>query len=185
MGPDQDADRPAALLTQAQRDYLRGGKSYRPSVERDVRRRIRERIQAGVADVSLLVDEFDGFRDDLEQAGEEITETSDLVALAVLIEHITPDYGTGVAGADDPDERELTITVGVSNAFQALGISYEKIDATIKEGDPLRDLAEGDLATLPESTLNQLLTAGVVTQTEFAEAVLEREAREASTSDEE
>lgn len=57
MGDDEE---PAALLTQAQRAYLRGEKDYRPSVERQVKTRIRRRVQTALeTDFALLADEFD------------------------------------------------------------------------------------------------------------------------------
>ncbi len=47
-------DKPTAVLTNAQREYLQGEKEYRPSVERQVQRRIRERIEQGIADFTTL-----------------------------------------------------------------------------------------------------------------------------------
>ena len=55
-----NGDEQAALLTQAQRSYLRGEKEYRPSVERQVKLRIRNRVRAAlVTDLPLLADVFD------------------------------------------------------------------------------------------------------------------------------
>ena len=52
-------DKPTAILTNAQREYLKGEKDYRPSVERQVKRRIRERIEQGMADFTTLFCELD------------------------------------------------------------------------------------------------------------------------------
>lgn len=52
-------DRPAALLTQAQREYLRGEKDYRPAAERGVRSRIRERARGALFDLQLLFESLD------------------------------------------------------------------------------------------------------------------------------
>jgi hypothetical protein len=53
---DPSEERPAALLTKAQREYLRGEKDYAPSTERDIRSRIRDRVRDGLADLELLVE---------------------------------------------------------------------------------------------------------------------------------
>lgn len=60
----------AALLTKAQRAYLRGEKDYRPSVEREVRSRIRKRVYASFFDLALLAynlpdEDYDRIMDDL------------------------------------------------------------------------------------------------------------------------
>jgi len=52
-------ENPTAILTNAQREYLNGEKDYRPSVERQVQRRIRERIEQGLADFTTLFDKLD------------------------------------------------------------------------------------------------------------------------------
>lgn len=52
-------DKPAAILTNAQREYLNGEKDYSPSVERQVKRRIRERIEQGMVDFTTLFCELD------------------------------------------------------------------------------------------------------------------------------
>ncbi|WP_139173666.1 hypothetical protein [Natrialba sp. SSL1] len=55
-----DLDRPAALLTDAQREYLRGEKEFkRPVHERNLRSRIRERLVAATHDLTLLYNELD------------------------------------------------------------------------------------------------------------------------------
>jgi hypothetical protein len=52
-------DKPTAILTNAQRKYLQGEKEYRPSVERQVQRRIRERIEQGIADFTTIFHKLD------------------------------------------------------------------------------------------------------------------------------
>jgi len=52
-------DKPAAVLTTAQREYLQGKKEYRPSVERQVRQRIRDRVEQGTADFTTLFGALD------------------------------------------------------------------------------------------------------------------------------
>jgi len=52
-------DKPTAILTNAQRQYLKGEKDYRPSVERQVKRRIRNRMEQGVADFTTLFSELE------------------------------------------------------------------------------------------------------------------------------
>jgi hypothetical protein len=54
----EDTDRPAALLTNAQRAYLRGEREYSSSAERDVKQRIRDRVTESIKDFSLLFEHW-------------------------------------------------------------------------------------------------------------------------------
>lgn len=51
--------KPTAILTNAQREYLKGNKDYRPSVEQVTKRRIRERIEVGLSDFTTLFCELE------------------------------------------------------------------------------------------------------------------------------
>lgn len=54
------SDRPAALLTESQREYIRGEREIdNASHERSLRSRIRERVHAGILDFSLLFKRWD------------------------------------------------------------------------------------------------------------------------------
>ena len=53
-------DRPRGLLSDADRAYLTGDRTYdSPSSEREVRRRIRERVRNGIVDFALLFEHLD------------------------------------------------------------------------------------------------------------------------------
>lgn len=166
-----DDDRPAALLTKAQRAYIQGERDYRPSAEREVKKRIRSRIRASLADIELINRELE--LDELEKAVENGGNPSDLVAFAVVIEEIAPDYGTGVQGAEPSPEPETMLQVGVMDALRLLGQSWEEIMITIDRGDPLEELAEKDPSTLTGDELDQLLAADLLSREEYALAILE------------
>jgi len=173
MVDDNSSDRPSALLTKAQRAYLRGERpDYSPSAERDVKRRIRDRIRASAADASLIIEEVEP--DEIEKAAEEAaTNASALVALAVLIEELSPNYGTGVEGADD-NPLETTVSAGIQNGFRKLGHSWRGIDVTVKRGDPLDELAERELSTLSLNELDQIFMAGRITREEYSQENIRR-----------
>lgn len=57
MASDGSSDPPASMLTNAQRDWIRGEKEYRPSAERELRGRIRDRFAAAITvDMPLMAD---------------------------------------------------------------------------------------------------------------------------------
>lgn len=173
-----DDERPAALLTKAQREYLRGERpDYSPSTEREVRQRIRERIGASVDDISLLVERLD--LEELKKAiGDESHQWGDLVALVVLADEVLPD--TKPRGAEGDPFPELSIENGIGAALRRLGQSWETIDVTIERGGPLDDLAQKDLAELSESELEQLRLAHKITRDEYTDELIRR--REESMS---
>lgn len=61
-----DNDEPAALLTNTQRDYLKGEKSVTPSYERNLRDNIHDRIEATMGDFVTLFCELD--QEDVQEA---------------------------------------------------------------------------------------------------------------------
>lgn len=54
-----DNDPPAAILTNAQREYIQGKKDYRPSTAEKTDRRIQKRIEYGLFDLRLLFEYLD------------------------------------------------------------------------------------------------------------------------------
>lgn len=175
-----DDERPAALLTKAQREYLRGERpDYSSSTEREVKQRIRERIGSSVDDISLLVERLD--LEELKKAiGGESHKWGDLVALVVLADEVLSD--TEPRGAEGDPFPELSIENGIGAALRRLGQSWETIDVTIERGGPLDDLAQKDLTELSESELDQLRMAHKITREEYADEVIRR--REKSMSPE-
>lgn len=61
-----DSDKPAALLTNTQRDYLTGKSSVSDSYERNLRDDIHDRIEATIGDFATLFHELD--QDDVREA---------------------------------------------------------------------------------------------------------------------
>lgn len=170
-----DSDRPSALLTPAQRQFLDedyGGENS--AHDRAMLSRIRKRIRASIPDISLIVDTFDKaefkktFEDDVPIA-------SDLVALAVLAEEHSPEYGTGVSGREPPDEPEATIVAGTRKAFEKLGMGLETIEVIIEAGKPLDELAGEELANLSDDELGQLFSSGRITRKQMSDALLEKD----------
>jgi len=147
MGDDPEA----AVLTQAQRAYLRGEKDYVPSTARQVRNRIRQRVETSLAvDLPLLVDEFDPEYLVENSTADWSTGLREIVAFAVL-----------VAQADglDPDEvvqqgRKQAKTKRAEIVFQELKERFN---------DNPRDLTV--------SELSRLLNAGEISREEYTEVV--------------
>lgn len=146
------ADDPeAAVLTQAQRAYLRGEKDYVPSTARQVRNRIRRRVETSLAvDLPLLVDEFEPEYLVDNSSADWSTGLREIVAFAVL-----------VAQADglDPDEvvqqgRKQGKTKRAEIVFQELKERFNDNpqDLTVRE-------------------LSRLLNAGEISQEEYTEVV--------------
>lgn len=176
-----DEDRPAALLTEAQRAYLRGEKEYRPSVESKVRQRIRERINASIDDISLLVEQLPP--EELEKAVEEATKDGahtwgDLVSLVVLCDEFLWGYGTGVQGEAEygvpPRGLEFEIEDGIAKGLRKLGHSWRSIDVAIEPGGPLDELIQKGLEELSEAELQQLWGANKITQEELRAELVRR-----------
>lgn len=167
-------ERPAALLTKAQRAYLRGERTdYSPSAERDVRQRIRTRLRASVSDISLIIKEMElkEIKKAVERDG---SDWSNLVALVVVANEYLPEYGTGVQGSDPPQEPESTIRSGITTGLHRLGYTWKEVVVKIDRGDPLEELAEKDLADLSLDEIDHLLTAGLITREERAKEELRR-----------
>ncbi|GGN27021.1 hypothetical protein [Halarchaeum nitratireducens] len=175
-------DRPAALLTNAQRAYLRGEKDYRPSVERDVKKRIRNRLHAGVLDLSLAFQQLS-----LEEIDTALSESPDfdkgdtlevppaffdVIGLIYLV-----DRRQELNGPHEGWFMETKVETGIERAFGKIGVSYSMIDVEIdiERGQDLENLAEEEtLADLPINTLKQMLFADVIDEEEFAKATLEK-----------
>lgn len=184
--------RKTAVLTKTQREYLRGERE--PAQEGTMRTRIRDRLRAGLQDISLLLhsDRFDSNDiraavddEDLNPEGiEELMSVGrdshaiNLVTLAVLVEKFTPEYEASTIGQDPSEEPESTLGIGVREAFHELGESLASIDITIERGPPFQKLLEMDRSELSDAQLLQLHTVGYLSQKEYATAVNRRRAAE-------
>lgn len=184
VGGSERPQQPAAVLTQAQREYLRG-KDISEDAARAYRGRIRERLQASIFDYSLIMRELS--LDDLDEAFTEPVELEpgvappianalpDIIALLYLVnrERETVDN----ENTHDGWVMEDKVETGIKNALVRLGVSYESVNAdiTVERGDSLETLAEGELASLPREKLLPLLMAGEIDSDEFAQAIAEQQ----------
>lgn len=111
MAPNSDSEREqASILTNAQREYLRGEREVTDSAEREYRTRIRRRVTAGVHDLRLLLEKLE--RRDLKRALEG-TPTDE--AIAFLIRRSIPSLA-------DPEERKASDT----DAIQFIAHVFER-----------------------------------------------------------
>lgn len=185
-----EKERPAALLTEAQRDYLRGEKDYAPSAERDIRSRIRERVQASMFDLALVANNLP--LDDLDKAlsepdwfepepGSMLPLGSCMPRLATLLYLYNRDRETQAEGQPDGWATANAVKGGIEAALTRMSVSYESVDVSIEvdRGDDLETLADrDDLSTLSRDQLTQLLRAGLITGDEHAEAWVKKTEQE-------
>lgn len=179
-----DRDRPAALLTDSQRAYLRGEKDYRPSVERDVKRRIRNRIQAATEDLALLLD-----RSDWEEVEKALDETDITNGLAFLLANLVPppdvpgEVGEQKPGqyATDGDRIQFLSHVlegALGDACDARGHTRDydiSIEIEPKERDPrsavefVQQLRDGEITM---DRVEELYDEGRISRDTFATVVV-------------
>lgn len=173
-------DRPSALLTDRQRKYLCDELDISQSGERAARRRIRERLQASVFDMSLIMRELSlddvdkAFTDpDPEAPRASISDTlPDLIALLYLAdrESETIDNESTHDGWRMEDKVETGIKRALTHRLEAK-VESVTADIIVERGDSLESLAEGDLAALSTDELTQLVMAGQIDSDEFAQAI--------------
>lgn len=186
--------RKTAVWTKGQREYLRGDRE--PTQEGTMRTRMRQRLRAGLQDISLLInsDRFDSndIRDSVgdgsltEEEREELTpaeldaHATNLVALAVLVDEFTPEHPPGAAGTGSPEGVEEILTVGVEKAFRELGITLLENEHSVERSSPLGKLLEEPLETLSGDQLIQLHQAGRITDEEYSDAVVSKQRQRAA-----
>lgn len=181
----QEEERPSSLMTDRQRKFLRGESELSQSGDRAARRRIRERLQAALFDVSLIHSRLP--LDDIDKAFEEpddpelgsslpLTNTiPDLIALLYIAFR-----NSETSDSDSTHDgwfMEHNVETGIEHALNRLGVSWEVIDVdiTIERGEPLDELADQELSSLSRDELKQLLIAGEIDSDEFAEAITEKQ----------
>lgn len=174
----EGTDRPAALLTNAQRAYLRGEKEYSASAERDLRARIRERIRATIVDLSLLLDTTDP---------EELEQSLDLVEQREAhLDGVSAGLTDGIAflfaanaaayrGNDvtDPEMYETLVAESVRRTCRHAGVAADRVavDVEIEGATPLEEFKVEDLADMPLSALRQRYLAGLISEEQFDRAL--------------
>jgi len=185
-------DASASILTERQRDLLRGESDLSKRGERAARARIRERLQAAFEDLRLILNtDLDGCRGDVKQALAE-TDAVGMWPLPALLflwagEHpmftdrddladtlSTPDETGSISAQMDriTTAFDSQIESGVS---AALGLGEhnhvpEEVtnELTVTLGEPVADRTDKELADLPRRTLDLLFRRGDLDNQEYA-----------------
>lgn len=198
MVSDDQPDWDAALLTEAQREYLKGNKEYRPSVERDVRKRIRDRLRATlVVDLRLLLD--GGVKDGRINHDQILSEIDlgqawPLATLLFLWASYHPtftdreDFEESLRDTEtDPSPQIMTtrtaksfdraVESGVEVALEYDDTEYVPLeienDLTVSLGESVSDMSEEEIADLPRRTVDRLFRDGDLDMEQYA-CVMER-----------
>ena len=182
-------DRTSAVLTQAQREYIRGEKDYRPAVEREVKRRIEDRIQASIFDIELLANEYPlaGLDEGLAEPdwwdGGPVSippverAISSLAALIYLRARDTEEIVAEQDGRSHGYRTALHIRGGIETALTRLGVAAEDIsvDIEVQRGEDLETIAEqGDLSNVGRKQLARMNLEGLISEQEFNKAMTQR-----------
>jgi hypothetical protein len=194
MASDSDPQYPdvtASILTPAQRKYLLGEGDVKEgsSSERALRRRIRNRMMAGLSDLQILGDKWGG-RDRtmvIEGLGEvsptfllnRTTDTIDFL-FSLLLEPEALAQLPGRVTSIEP-VFESTVESAVRRAVSRRGESLENVsvEITIDRGPAFSEYEDVDLVDIPRHILRQMQTVNEISDEEFARAVLaKKEARE-------
>ncbi|WP_049904112.1 hypothetical protein [Halococcus agarilyticus] len=174
--PDDTEEWPASVLTPNQRERIAEG-SLDPSVaaDRAMLARIRKRIQVGIFDLGALSRGLQqkeiqkAFKDPDDRVYQPIGSTiPDALALFYLA-------GWEQETAPNTSEGwyfEGRIEGAIERALNARGITAEDVTVNIdvERGDPIDDLARGELRDLPSPVLSQLFANGAISHEEFTEA---------------
>jgi len=179
------------MLTQAQREYLRGEKEYKQSVEAEVQRRIRNRVRASVADLNELVEAGAAGDIDLAEALEVGDQRPPMWALPALLFLWTENnkiasrqlFSAGDSPSEDDIERrtgkfDMEVCRGIEAVFDFAppeGVVYGvENELTIDIGPPPEEIPQDDIAALPQSVLSALLRRGQLSEQEYGEIMKER-----------
>jgi hypothetical protein len=103
-----DTDRPAALLTKAQRAYLRGDRDYSPSGEREVTVRMRKRVANAIEDFTLLFEYWDEEEREKVFTPSEDRERAFENGLVDLLALVYMEYGLSPSAFEDLIRRGVT-----------------------------------------------------------------------------
>jgi hypothetical protein len=183
------SERDPAMLTDAQREFIKGNKDYGRKTREDMIRRIRARLYNSMIDLSLAVREFPV--DEIDTAFESpppgtpgppdqphATEAmSDFFALKYLVHRDVELEGGRPEGwrfaMDAENGLELALT-------ELLGVDADvSVDVDITRRGRLESLVEGtdDYADLTLDQLEALRQADLITSSEFGEAFMRKDTR--------
>jgi len=189
-GPDE-ADPPSAILTDRQREWLTGElDDISAGAERAMKARIRDRIQAGIFDMTLVLEQLDVA--DIEKALSEPDWANSGATDIPPLENAISALGgilylrchelereVGQRDDDRPDGRRTGLHVrgGIERALTRLGIAAEDItvDVRVTRGESLEDVAEtGDLSAVGRKQLARMKRDGHITAEEYSEEMSHR-----------
>ena len=188
--PEDPDEWPASIMTPEQRKRItEDGLDPSDAADRAMLARLRKRIQAAVLDLGTLSRALTqpeiqkAFKDPDDRVYAPIGSTvPDALALFYLA-------GWEQETASNTSEGwyfEGKVEAAIERALNARGITAEDVtvDIDVERGDPIDDLARGELKNLPKAVLSQLFANGAISHEEFIEAI-EPPVRESQEQDDE
>jgi len=190
-GPDDDDSAPSAVLTDRQRRWITGEiDDISGGAERAMKARIRERIQNGVFDINLLmqqhsVEELEKALSEPDWSDEDVTHVAPLEnvisALAGLIylraHELERELGQREGDDTDGQRTALHVRGGIDMALARLGVAAKEIDVSIdidRSGDLDTLVEEGELSDISRTQLAHLNREGKIDDETFSEVMAER-----------
>lgn len=190
MGSNQSDDRSAALLTQAQRAYLHGEKEYRPSVERDVRKRIRDRLRGSFLDAPIIFRNLS--QDDIESAlgvsddhtvGPPEIATARINMLALI--HLAGCLNDGVEDGTKGLEGQIRQAISMSLAEQGMEAKSLSVNIEVEPTEVDDDLTPAEMAKeYSPQQLHDLAAAGTIDEETFTQVWEEIRSADESSDEE-
>lgn len=177
-----DPDRQRGFLTVADREYLIADDlDLDVTVERQKRYRIRNRLRASILDIALVISKLP--LDDTDKAlsepedyepepGSKPPLLNSLPSLATLAFLALSSEETG--GETDITRFLAIVEKGIQHAVTRRDKTIDtlELEGHLEYGDPLTEVDHDNLAELPRRQLNQLHSVGLITDEEFAEAII-------------
>lgn len=189
------SDRPSALLTPRQREILRGDENITDRAHRSARARIRERLQASIFDLRLLVSSFP--LKDLDKALAEPDDYELKPGTSPPVEntmHVLPallylyhrEREVDVENQPDGWRTSSDVERGIKKALTRMGVGYEDINVEIhvERADELESLAEQELESHSRDQLLQLYQAGMIDFDDVVEAETAKQQNRDETDEE-
>jgi len=169
---------PASILTPSQRQFLLGESDAADSARRAMRGRIRARVRAAVLDSRIILQHIDP---------EELSSAFDPLGLLRKTDVIADGIGflylsavsmgmESVEGRGDRVAFAKSVEDGIRGALNRHDVSVKDVSVRIEIelGDPLDELAEGDLSEYSVPILQQLLITDKITPETFGEVIAKR-----------
>lgn len=175
---------PASVLTPSQREYLRGEQKTSDSAERAIKARIRNRLQASIFDLQLIIEALE--LEDIDTALSEPDWYDLELGSTPPVTNRMPALPALLYLYHREDEREADtdgwrtqrdVKRGIEMALTRMGVGYDRleVDINIVRAGDLESLAEGDLAERSREQLRQMLFEGYIDEIEFSQAIAAQE----------